>query len=69
MGGNVKRREFLVMVVAAGVALWQVWRAIEDGFVADTGTGCSANTWHHAAGVFVSSTDRTVCIDEVGYIP
>lgn len=29
----------------------------------DTGTGYSVNTWHHAAGVFVSATSRFAYID------
>jgi hypothetical protein len=32
---------------------------------ADSATGYSANTWHHAAGVFASSTSRIAYIDGV----
>jgi hypothetical protein len=34
-----------------------------DNAFADTTTGYSTNTWHHAAGVFTSTTSRTVYID------
>lgn len=36
------------------------------GAAADSATGYSANTWHHAAGVFASSTSRIAYIDGVG---
>jgi hypothetical protein len=37
-----------------------------NGSSADSATGYSANTWHHAAAVFASTTSRTAYIDGVG---
>ncbi|KKK85173.1 hypothetical protein LCGC14_2775960, partial [marine sediment metagenome] len=36
--------------------------------VADTSTGYSANTWHHACGVFASTTSRSAYLDGGGKI-
>lgn len=36
---------------------------ITGGNVADTSTGYAANAWHHACGIFATSTDRRAFID------
>lgn len=49
--------------VAAGDPIAAGARAGNGVQVAVTSTGYSANTWHHACGVFTGSTDRTAYID------
>jgi len=47
--------------VAGNPVRWQVYGA--GAANADTATGFSANTWHHACGVSVSSSDHRVYLD------
>lgn len=61
-GGSTANRFGLF---AGGDATGDPVRAIvgNTGANADTTTGYTANTWHHAAGVFTSNTSRTAYID------
>jgi hypothetical protein len=58
------------VLTAAGAVTGDPVRATtvagNNGSSADSATGYSANTWHHAAGVFASSTSRIAYIDGVG---
>lgn len=52
------------VLLAAGAAAGDPLQVqLQSGGTASTTTGYQANTWHHACGVFASSTDRRVYLD------
>lgn len=55
-----------ILLIAAGLTGGDPVQAIKEGagsVTASTSTGFSANTWHHAAGVFAAVADTRVYID------
>ena len=61
-GGSTNR----FLLEASGAIAGDPVRARTGNANASSATAYSANTWHHAAGVFTSSTNRRAFIDGVG---
>jgi hypothetical protein len=62
---SVANQWFTLQAMGAviGDKLWAQVQGGIGGAQAATSSGYSANTWHHACGVFASATSRTVYID------